>query len=238
MPERGHRADARVLACALGWIGFGALNTASAASTPDWPDTPLTRVEALALIQTLNAKILASSSATTSLGQWCQAHHLAAEPVILARRIDSLTEPPSPAQREALEVSARDPVRYRRVELSCGDHVLSIADNWYVPGRLTADMNRQLDGTQTPFGTVVQPLHAHRETLEARLLWSPLPEGWESTGAGAMPPPGTRLQLPAALFEHRAILYTPQHRPIAEVHEVYQRDLLAFPEPQLHQNGD
>jgi len=238
MSGRGHRADARVLVCALGWIAFGVLNTATAGSTPDWPDTLLTRLEALALIQTLNAKILASNSATGSLGQWCQAHHLAAEPLIVARRIDSLTEPPSPAQRETLEVGAHDLVRYRRVELSCGDHVLSIADNWYVPGRLTADMNRQLEGTQTPFGIVVQPLHVHRETLEAKVLWSPLPEGWEANEAAATPPPGARLQLPAALFEHRAILYTAQHRPIAEVHEVYQRDLLAFPEPQLHQNGD
>jgi hypothetical protein len=31
----------------------------------------------------------------------------------------------------------------------------------------------------------------------------------------------------------RSVLYTPEHRPIAEVHEVYQRDILAFPEPQL-----
>jgi len=238
MPERGRRTDARALSCALAWIGFSALNTSSAESTSDWPDTPLTRLEALALIQTLNAEILASNSATSSLGQWCQAHHLAAEPVIVARRIDALPEPPSPAQRTALQVRAHDPVRYRRVELSCGDHVLSIADNWYVPGRLTAHMNEQLEHTQTPFGIVVQPLHAHRETLEAKVLWSPLPEGWESNGAGATPPPGGHLQLPAALFEHRAVLFTPQRRPIAEVHEVYQRDLPAFPEPQLHQKGD
>jgi hypothetical protein len=238
MPERGHRASPRALARALYWIGLGALNTCFAVSTPDWPDTPLTRLEALALIQTLNAEILASRSATSSLEQWCQAHHLAAKPVIVARRIDPLPEPASPAQRAALEVGAHDLLRYRRVELSCGDHVLSIADNWYVPGRLTAGMNRQLEGTQTPFGIVVQPLHPHRETLEVKLLWSPLPEGWESNGAGALAPRGAHLDLPAALFEHRAILYTAQHQPIAEVHEIYQRDLLAFPEPQLHQNGD
>jgi hypothetical protein len=39
--------------------------------------------------------------------------------------------------------------------------------------------------------------------------------------------------LPAALFEQRALLYAGNHQPIAEVHEVYQRDVLAFPEPRL-----
>jgi len=82
---------------------------------------------------------------------------------------------------------------------------------------------------------VVQPLRPHRETIAVQLLWSALPEGWESSepNGALVPAPATRLQLPPALFEHRAILYTPKHEPIAEVHEVYQRDLLAFPEPRV-----
>lgn len=39
--------------------------------------------------------------------------------------------------------------------------------------------------------------------------------------------------MPAGLIEHRAILYSSDHRPIAEVHEIYQRELLDFPEPGL-----
>ena len=100
-------------------------------------------------------------------------------------------------------------------------------------------MNRLLDTTQKPFGKVVQPLRPHRETLTTQLLWSPLPEGWEHSPQTPAPaaPAASRgpLQLPAALFEHRAILYTAAHQPIAEVHEVYQRDLLAFPQPRLGQ---
>ncbi len=205
---------------------------AGAAGAAEWADTPVARLTALALIQTLDAQILASSSATLTLEQWCREHALAEPAVILARRADTIPEPPTAATRADLQLGAHEDVRYRRVELTCGDHVLSVAENWYVPARLTADMNQQLDTTQTPFGKVVRPLQPHRETIAAELLWSPLPAGWE-TGSAAIPARGDRLQLPAALFQHRAVLYTAGHVAIAEVHEVYQRDLLAFPEPHL-----
>jgi hypothetical protein len=206
---------------------------------PDWSDSQTARLEALALIETLNAEILSGNSATLTLERWCREHALADPPEILARRADTSPAPPSAATREDLQLLANEPIRYRRVELACGEHVLSVAENWYVPDRLTAAMNRQLETTQTPFGKVVQPLHPHRETLLAQLLWSPLPPGWD----GLQAPPeaarlGERLQMPAALFEHRAVLYTPEHRPIAAVHEVYQRDILAFPEPQLGDSNE
>jgi len=53
--------------------------------TARWPDTYVARLEALALIQTLNADILASRSATASLETWCRDHRLAAEPRIVAQ---------------------------------------------------------------------------------------------------------------------------------------------------------
>jgi hypothetical protein len=65
------------------------------------------------------------------------------------------------------------------VRLTCGDRVLSEADNWYVPARLTPEMNRVLDTTDTAFGRAVQPLNFRRRTLSAKLLWSLLPPGWE-----------------------------------------------------------
>lgn len=61
----------------------------------------------------------------------------------------------------------------------CGALVLSEADNWYVPGRLTPEMSKLLDTTDLPFGRVVQTLHFQRHTLSSTLLWQPLPEGWE-----------------------------------------------------------
>jgi chorismate-pyruvate lyase len=209
--------------------------TVSAAQPPAWMDTPVARLEALALIETLSAEILANTSATLTLERWCRIHGMAENPLIVAHRIADAYEAPTAAQRQNLQITAQEPVQYRRVELTCGKHVLSVADNWYVPDRLTPEMIRLLDRTQMPFGRVVQPLAPHRQTIEVKLLWFPLPEGWEQSAAGATVKPSSndQLDIPAALFEHRAILYTSEHRPIAEVHEIYQRDILAFPEPQL-----
>ena len=110
--------------------------------------------------------------------------------------------------------------------------MLSEAENWYVPSRLTAQMNRLLVTTDTPFGKAVQGLEPYRQTFDVRLLWSPLANGWERQ-ADQRPPCAAMgaLAIPDALFEHRAILYTREHKPFAEVHEVYQRQVLAFPAP-------
>jgi hypothetical protein len=53
------------------------------------------------------------------------------------------------------------------VRLLCGTVVLSEADNWYVPARLSPEINKQLDTTDTPFGRAVQQLHFHRHTISA-----------------------------------------------------------------------
>jgi hypothetical protein len=94
------------------------------------------------------------------------------------------------------------------------------------------EMNRLLETTDTPFGRAVQPLGPYRRTLEVRMLWAPLPDGWErqprESGAAAAATVAGPLTIPDALFEHRAVLYTRDHTPFSEVHEVYQRELLAF----------
>jgi chorismate-pyruvate lyase len=223
------------------WVfsGLWSVCAAGASAPPAWVDTPLARLEALALLATLNSEILSSRSATLTLEQWCREHALAEPAVILAHRTDTVNQAPSATTRTDLKVSAQEELHYRRVELKCGERVLSVAENWYVPGRLTAKMNRQLETTQTPFGKVVQPLEPHRETIAVRMLWQPLAEGWERDPATVAPAPGSSeapgkpLDLPSELFEHRAILYSARGEPIAEVDEVYQRDLLAFPQPQL-----
>lgn len=212
----------------------------SAAAPPlPWRDTPLARLEAFALIQTLNSQILASSSATRSVQDWCRAHALADRPQIVARPLPASDVPAGAGIRRNLQVGAGESVRNRRVELRCGERVLAIADNWYVPARLTAAMNRTLETTQQPFGMVVQALSPHRQTLAAKLLWSPLPDGWERAPARGKGAAGSAqpLAMPAALFEHDAIVYAGRQQPLAEVHEVYQRDILAFDEPQLPDVG-
>jgi hypothetical protein len=206
-----------------------ALGPLHAQEAPRWPDTFVARLEALALMQTLNAEILASRSATVSLENWCRDHRLAAEPRILARMVTGVDKAPTAEQRQRLEVTAQDEVKYRRVQLRCGTQVLSEADNWYVPSRLTPEMNRLLETTDTPFGRAVASLEPYRRTFAVTLLWAPLPNGWERESATLPDGISRALDIPAALFEHRAVLYTRDHRPFSEVTEVYQRQILAFP---------
>lgn len=205
---------------------------AQAQRAPVWPDALLTRTQALALMQGLNAEILASRSATATLERWCRDHDLAPETRIVAEVMDGEPREADAEQRQRLGADSAEVVRYRRVRLRCGDHVLSEAENWYLPRRLTPEMNRALETSDTPFGRVVAPLEPYRRTFAARLLWAPLPEGWERSSNPAPPCLSSGpLAIPAALFEHRAIVYGRDHRPIAEVHEVYQDDLLAFSPP-------
>jgi len=205
-------------------------NNSLPAQSRDWSGSFLARVEALALLETLNAQLLANNSATLTLEHWCDAHHLASTPNIVAERVADVDRAASPEQRRELGVTPAELVRYRRVKLLCGTAVLSEADNWYVPGRLTPEMNKLLDTTDTPFGKAVRALHFQRHTLSVKLLWMPLPEGWEMSAsslesAADLPP------MPAKLLEHRAVLTLPDGTPFSEVVETYTAKVLSFPLP-------
>ena len=196
-----------------------------------WPDTTLSRTRALALLQTLNADLLGHASATLTLERWCETHRLATPARVLAIRVHGADKPLPAEWRQLLAIDADEPVKYRRVRLVCGDRVLSEADNWYLPARLTAAMNRELDSSDMPFGKVVQSLHFRRETLSADLLWSPLPEGWELHAAGT-PTAGDWLAMPHELLQHRALLRDEDGRPFSALVETYTDQVLAFPPPQ------
>jgi chorismate-pyruvate lyase len=203
-------------------------------STPpqpgNWSKDFTARLEALALLETLNSDLLGNNSATATLEHWCDVHHLASPPRIVAERVLDMDKPVSAEQRRELGVTPTEPVRYRRVKLRCGAVVLSEADNWYVPGRLTPEMNKLLDTTTTPFGTAVQALHFQRRTLSSKMLWLPLPEGWEMNATAANDE--TMLApMPAKLLEHRAVLTLPDGTPISEVVETYTANVLGFPLP-------
>lgn len=220
----GYITGLGLLLTASARAGDGAANGAKA-----WPDTPGTRLEALALLQTLNADLLSNDSATLTLDRWCESHRMASTKIV-AERVHDQDKEPTDEVRKLLGVEANDPVRYRHVRLHCGTHVLSEADNWYVPARLTTDMNKVLDTSDTPFGRAVQALHFHRHTLSAQLLWAPLPAGWEmgstlgSAGKGA-------LQIPAKTIQHRAVLSLPDGTPFSVVVETYTNEILSFPKP-------
>jgi chorismate-pyruvate lyase len=214
------------LVAALWMTGCGAA-IARDATAAAWSDTPLSRTQALALVQTLNADLLSHDSATLTLERWCAAHHMASPARVIAQRVRADDKPLPPDMRAQLSIGASEPVKYRRVQLKCGDHVLSEADNWYLPNRLTAAMNRQLDGSDVPFGKVVQPLHFRRKTLRADLLWSPLPDGWELHRAQLQPASGA-LVMPHLLLQHRALLFDGEGRPFSALVETYTDQVLAF----------
>jgi hypothetical protein len=203
---------------------------ASAAEPAPWPDSFVGRLEALALIESLNADLLAHDSATLTLERWCADHRLADPARIVAERVSDAVKPAGAEVRAALDVKEDEPLGYRRVRLKCGDHVLSEADNWYVQSRLTPEMNHVLETTDMPFGKAVAALHFRRHTLSADLLWRPLPKGWEM-GAATAPPEAGALTIPGHVLEHRAVLSTPDGEPFSEVVETYTGEVLSFPPP-------
>ena len=204
---------------------------APARAPQPWRDSYRSRLEILALLQSLNANILAASSATRSLESWCGEHHMAEPAKVVAVQVRGAAKAPSAEQLARLDVHDPSEVRYRRVELRCGTHLLSEADNWYVPSRLSPEMNRQLDTTDIAFGRAVQALHFQRRTLSAQLLWSPLPDGWEVPGAAWPEASGKALPVPHEVLRHQAVLVLPDGTPISEVVETYTEAVLAFPQP-------
>ena len=195
-----------------------------------WQDDFVSRLEVQALLQTLNAELLSNPSATLTLERWCARHRLASPARVVARLVRGTDKAATSAIRQTLGVGEAEPVRYRRVQLACGDFVLSEADNWYVPARLTPEMNRLLDETDTAFGHAVQALQFRRRTLLARLLWSPLPDGWEMTVArkDRSSPAAGALAIPAELIQHQAVLSVPDGTPFSFVVETYTDRVLAF----------
>ena len=171
-------------------------------------------------LQKFEGELQAHDSATAVLQAWCDAHGLASGARITARQVKTVFKPPGPLARQALNYGPKDKVRYRRVDLLCGDRVLSQADNWYLPARLTPEMNRQLDTTQTPFGVVVAPLDFHRRVLTTLFLFNP--------GLGAESKP---VVIPRQILQHAALLYTGAGAPFSFVQETYTDQVLAFTPP-------
>lgn len=186
-----------------------------------WPDTLQARREAQAQLDRLNADLLGQDSATATLQHWCEAHGSPPGLKIVALRVGGQDKAAGAAERAALGVGSDEPLRYRRVRLACGDRILSEADNWYRPEALTAEMNRALDESETPFGVVVRSLGYRRRTLGAEMLFQPLPSDWE--GADRT---GESFTIPAEVMRHRAVLSTPDGAAFSLVVETYTNQVL------------
>jgi chorismate-pyruvate lyase len=184
------------------------------------------RIKAHALLRALNAELLSHDSATLTLERWCEARGLASPARIVAERRHGSHVEPSVEQRRLLGVGTSDLIRYRRVRLRCGDCVVSEADNWYVPARLTAAMNRELDTTDVAFGRAVRSLNFRRRTLSSRLLWSALlPAEGADEGLGAEL---ARPVIPPQVLVHTAVLTLPDGTPFSFLVETYAREVLAL----------
>ena len=203
-------------------------------TAPAWPDTPAARLEALAMVQDLERALLTHDSATLVLDDWCARHALA--PVgtqIVADRQPGAERPAPPEVRAALHVGADEPVRYRLVHLRCGVRVLSVAENWYVPARLTPEINQALDSTDVSFGRIVRPLGFHRVPLGSRILWAPLGEDGDTSGrdSAIKDRPAQSLVIPARVIENRAVLVLPDGTPFSQVIENYTGAVLGTQPP-------
>jgi chorismate-pyruvate lyase len=190
----------------------------------------IARLQMHGLLRALNAELLSHDSATLTLERWCEERSLASPAHVVAERQHGThAEPPSELRR-FLAVSATDQIRHRRVRLRCGCRVLSEADNWYVPGRLTEEMNRALDTTDVAFGRAVFSLNFRRRTLSSKLLWSPLSPEW----ATDEPPTAGygHLHIPPHVLQHLAVLTMSDATPFSHLVETYTREVVAFAEPQ------
>ena len=193
-----------------------------------WPASYVARLEAWSQITQLNADLLSHDSATATLQAWCDEHGGGQK--ITAHRLRGQDKLASPEDRSALGVGPEEPLSYRRVQLACGDLVLSEADNWYRPSLLTPDMNRALQDTEIPFGVVVRPLNFRRKTLSSIYLFRPLPLNWEDAPPAVRFTRG-RLDLPKAVLQHRAVLLNGQGDAFSLVVETYTDSILVRPKP-------
>lgn len=123
--------------------------------------------DAPATLAEFEAQLARYDSATVALGEWCEARRISSPATIIAsdRRQVSSNDPPA-KMRRLLDIDSGQRFTMRHVHLDCGGKTLSIAWNWYVPSRLTPEMNAALESSTLPFGKVVAPLKFRREAME------------------------------------------------------------------------
>jgi hypothetical protein len=201
------------------WAWIAAFPIAASAAAAQSPNLDQ-RGRLQAQVLDLNTALLSNDSATAVLQGYCDR---LGGGRIRARKGAVPAEPSlATAARRQLGVYPVEPIRHRRVELLCGEIVLSRADNWYLPNRLTQQMNTTLQTTERPFGVVVAPLGFQRRTLAARVLFDPLPADWESDRAFYEAP----VAIPVEILQHRAVLQTGDGRPFSYVVETYSARIL------------
>ena len=149
----------------------------------------------------LRRELVAARSATAVLQRRCTTP--------IRAEVNRAQKPATPEQRTHLAVGPAEPLVYRSVVLKCGPVSLSVAENWYVPARLTPEMNAALAG-DTPFGAAIRPLAPSRRTLGIAT---------QREDAGVAP----------YVVRQRAVVLDGQGRPLSEVVENYTPVMLCLP---------
>jgi chorismate-pyruvate lyase len=202
-------------------------------------DTLTDRLYLAMLITRLENTLLAAPSATRALENWMAQ---APAPIAGSLRVERARGPATPcpaAFAPLLGLPAEPaPLHYRKIRMTCGQLVLSEAENWYRADLLDADMQQALDTTDIPFGRAVGALEFFRQTLARESLWWPLPEETLSRShihalraevGGQTEAEAGRISLPAHLFRHTALLRTRAGTPFSLVAETYTaQSLLPF----------
>lgn len=146
----------------------------------------------------LAAQLAVNDSASVILKAECA--QMAPGQTLRSVPLNTASPPHLPGISQRLKVGHLKALKRRHVSIRCGVIELSNAWNWYVPSRLTPEMNVLLDKTETPFGLVTRSLNFSRES---------------ETGFPVTLEPGIILQ-------HRALLYRGRdHTPFAYVIENY-----------------
>lgn len=120
-----------------------------------------------------------AASATGLLQAWCEARGIGEGPVRALRHPGPAEPLPAEAAHWLLAPGAPQDVLHRRVTLLRGTVGLSDCDIWWLPSRLTPEMQATLDSTDRPFGAVVEALRPVRRVLAETLLPQGGPHGLE-----------------------------------------------------------
>lgn len=157
--------------------------------------------------------LLESDSASAVLADWAGSDRPHGHAPLTARKLQGPDRPTTADLRARLDVEEREPIHHRRVCLVATGRVMSVAENWYVPARLSAAMLTELTQGATPFGKVIAELEPRRKTLSIEQLVQ-----MEEIAEGTRPP--------RWLLLVNALVIDKYGQPLCEVSEAYSRNIL------------
>lgn len=150
--------------------------------------------------------LLTTSSATATLSELARSRGW--DPQIVATKLEADNRPAPAAIAKLLQVADGAVIGYRKVALGSGERVLSLAENWFVPGRLAAGVNASLDAGREPFGRLIARLDPSRRVLSSERMWA----------SATTPVPGEVFQMSAVVMG----AVDAGRAPLAIVREAYQ----------------